>query len=97
MKFHASLAFAVSLMIAPAAAVAQDKAAVLVTSSGQALDAFTVKTLLTRAGVANDYDPHAKASDLEGRNAVVIAFGASVKGFGAAGITAETDMARTTE
>src|SRR5690349_16834203 len=34
---------------------------VLVTSSGQALDAFTVKTLLGRAGIENNYDPKATA------------------------------------
>ncbi|MVA99039.1 hypothetical protein GN330_17460 [Nitratireductor sp. CAU 1489] len=96
MMFTARLAFAVALVLAPVAALAQDKAAVLVTSSGQALDAFTVKTLLGRAGVANDYDPHATAADLDGRAAVVIAVGASVKGFGAAGITTETEIERTT-
>ena len=96
MTFTARLALAVALLLAPLTALAQDKAAVLVTSSGQALDAFTVKTLLGRAGVANDYDPHASAADLDGRSAVVIAVGASVKGFGAAGITAETEIQRTT-
>ncbi|MEQ8295683.1 MAG: DUF6305 family protein [Nitratireductor sp.] len=96
MTFTARLALAVALLLAPLTALAQDKAAVLVTSSGQALDAFTVKTLLGRAGVANDYDPHASAADLDGRSAVVIAVGASVKGFGAAGITAETEIERTT-
>lgn len=96
MKITTQIAFALALVFAPlAAAQAQDKAPVLVTSSGQALDAFTVKTLLGRAGTANDYDPHATAADLEGRKAVVIAVGASVKGFGAAGITAETEMTRT--
>ena len=68
---------------------------VLVTSSGQSLDAFTVKTLLTRAGVANEYKNLAKVSDLDKVKTLVIAFGASVKGFGAAGITIDTELART--
>ena len=68
---------------------------ILVTSSGQALDAFTVKTLLGRAGISPDYDPVAPAAKLEGKKTLVIAMGASIKGFGAAGITAETELTRT--
>jgi len=68
---------------------------VLVTSSGQSLDGFTAKTLLTRAGVANEYKALAKVPDLDKVKTLVIAFGASVKGFGAAGVTADTELART--
>ena len=67
----------------------------LVTSAGQALDAFTVKTLLGRAKLEHDYDPLAEADKLDGYRTVIVAFGASIKGFGAAGITAETELART--
>jgi hypothetical protein len=81
----------------PAAAQAERKlqTPVLVTSSGQALDAFTVKTLLGRAGVNAAYDPKATATALEGVKSVIIAVGASNKGFGQAGITAETETERT--
>lgn len=93
-----ALAFAILALPLASGAVAQEaKPDVLVTSSGQALDAFTVKTLLTRAGIKNDYDPRVGVADLEGRKTLVVAFGASVKGFGAAGITAETEVARTNE
>ena len=68
---------------------------VLVTSSGQALDAFTVKTLLGRAGVNASYDPKATAAALDGVKTVIIAVGVSNKGFGQAGISAESEMART--
>jgi uncharacterized protein DUF6305 len=68
---------------------------ILVTSSGQALDGFTVKTLLGRAGVTANYDAKALASALDGVKSVIIAVGASNKGFGQAGITAETETART--
>ncbi len=97
MKAFAAAFLGLSLLVAPVAASAQDRAAVLVTSSGQALDAFTIKTLLGRAGTANDYDAHAGVDALQGRKAVVIAMGASIKGFGAAGITAETELARSQE
>jgi Domain of unknown function (DUF6305) len=93
-------AVAIGLIVTLPVASAQDKAApldlpVLVTSSGQSLDAFTVKTLLTRAGVNVDYDPRAAVDKLDGKKTLIIVAGASVKGFGAAGITAETELART--
>ena len=68
---------------------------VLVTSSGQALDAFAVQTMLKRAGTEVTYDPVATVEQLDGMGTLVVAMGASVKGFGAAGITAETEIART--
>lgn len=68
---------------------------VLVTSAGQALDAFTVKTLLGRASVNANYDAKATAAALDNVKTVIIAVGASNKGFGQAGITAETETART--
>lgn len=70
---------------------------VLVTSSGQSLDGFTAKTLLARAGVPNNYKALATVADLDKVKTLVIAFGASVKGFGAAGVTIDTEMARTRE
>lgn len=68
---------------------------VLVTSAGQALDAFTVKTLLGRAGVNANYDPKATVAALDGVRTVIVAVGVSNKGFGQAGITAESELART--
>jgi hypothetical protein len=70
---------------------------ILVTSSGQALDGFTVKTLMGRAGVNVAYDPKATALMLGEAKTVIIAVGVSNKGFGQAGITAETELARTKE
>ena len=93
-KLLSAIAFSFALLLWPAAASAQDST-VLVTSSGQALDAFTVKTLLTRGKIPNTYDPVATVDQLAGMKTLVIAFGASIKGFGAAGITAETELART--
>lgn len=96
------LAFTFALGCCAGASIAQApkvtaELPVLVTSAGQSLDAFTVKTLLTRAGVANDYKALAKSGDLGQAKSLVIAFGASVKGFGSAGVTADTEMARTKE
>lgn len=92
-----ALIFGIYWLHASAAAQTERKfqQPVLVTSSGQALDAFTVKTLLARAGVSAAYDPKATDSALAGAKSVIIAVGASTKGFGQAGITAETELART--
>lgn len=95
MFFPARLIRGVILAAALFSAGAVSAADVLVTSSGQALDAFTVKTLLGRGGIENDYDPHATAEMAGAAKVVIIAVGASVKGFGAAGITTETELERT--
>lgn len=96
---------ALSLVFAPLAVRAQNTPAapfkaplpVMVTSSGQSLDGFTAKTLLTRAGIANEYKALAKVADLDKVRTLVIAFGASVKGFGTAGVTSDSELARTRE
>ncbi len=94
-----ALVFAVGTLVVQERGLAQGERKlqppVLVTSSGQALDAFTVKTLLGRAGVNVKYDPKATDAALADVKTVVIAVGASNKGFGQAGITAETETART--
>lgn len=97
MKLFARFALGLALLFSPLFGASAMAADVLVTSSGQALDAFTVKTLLSRAGVENDYDALAPASAVAGHKVLIIAVGASVKGFGAAGITAETELERTKE
>lgn len=68
---------------------------IYVTSAGQALDAFTVHTLLERTGVESTYDSLAEPEDLDGFGTLVIAAGASLKGFGEAGITADSEVTRT--
>lgn len=92
-----TLALAAAFVPATASAEAPFRAELpaLVTSSGQALDAFTIKTFLGRAGVQHDYKPLAGVEDLKSLKTLVIAVGVSVKGFGAAGITTDTEMART--
>lgn len=99
MKKHWIFPFALTAVLGSAAVGAEApfraELPALVTSSGQALDAFTVKTLLGRAGVPHEYNPRAGAADVKAFKTMVIAIGVSVKGFGAAGITADTEMART--
>ena len=104
MKFSAPLrrfagAIAVALGLAFAAPVAaQDKPKasqpVLVTSLGQSLDAFQVQLAVRRAGIKFKYDPHAEVDQLDGVKTMFLAVGASLKGFGDAGITIKDELAR---
>ncbi len=71
-------------------------APVLVTSIGQSLDAFQVQLAVKRAGIAFEYDAHAEPPALASVKAVLLAVGASLKGFGDAGITIKDELARTT-
>jgi hypothetical protein len=91
----AALAVAVSGQQSAAQSERKFQQPILVTSSGQALDGFTVKTLLGRAGVNAAYDAKISATALGEAKTLIIAVGASNKGFGQAGITAETELART--
>lgn len=89
---------AVLLLASPPAARAQDmpklSTPVLVTSLGQSLDAFQVQLSLKRAQVEFDYDPVAPIDKLAGKKTLFLAIGASVKGFGTAGISFEDELRR---
>jgi hypothetical protein len=82
--------------LAPVAAQEKLKAAppVLVTSLGQSLDAFQVQLVVRRAGIAFKYDPRAEVDKLDGVKTLLLAVGASLKGFGEAGITIKDELAR---
>jgi len=87
------------LVTAASSISAQDKRKasppVLVTSIGQSLDAFQVQLAVRRAGIAFQYDPRAGADKLAEVKTVFLAVGASLKGFGDAGITIKDELART--
>ena len=94
------LAFAATA-VAPAAAQDKDKdkpkasQPVLVTSLGQSLDAFQVQLAVRRSGIKFKYDPRAEVDQLDGVKTLFLAVGASLKGFGDAGITIKDELART--
>ena len=75
---------------------AKPSAPILVTSLGQSLDAFQVQLAVKRAGLAFEYDAHAEPPALANVKTVFLAVGASLKGFGDAGITIKDELARTT-
>jgi hypothetical protein len=69
-------------------------APVFVTSLGQSLDAFQVQLAVKRAGIAFEYDAHAEPPAIGGAKSLFLAVGASLKGFGDAGITINDELAR---
>src|SRR6266481_6364789 len=69
-------------------------APVLVTSLGQSLDAFQVQLAVRRAGIAFKYDPRAEPDLLAEVKTLFLVVGASLKGFGDAGITIKDELAR---
>jgi len=94
-RFSAVVAIALSLALAGHAA-AQDKPSppVLVTSLGQSLDAFQVQLAVRRAGIKFKYDARAEVDQLDDVKTLFLAVGASLKGFGDAGITIKDELAR---
>src|SRR5215470_4157582 len=69
-------------------------APVLVTSLGQSLDAFQVQLAVRRAGIAFKYDARAEPDLLAEVKTLFLVVGASLKGFGDAGITIKDELAR---
>lgn len=67
---------------------------VLVTSLGQSLDGFQVQLAVRRAGIAFKYDAHAEPALLNDAKTLFLAVGASLKGFGEAGISIKDEIAR---
>jgi hypothetical protein len=100
-RFAAAAAFALGISVAsagPSTVAAQEKPKaappVLVTSLGQSLDAFQIQLVVRRMGVAYQYDPRAEVDKLAEVKTVFLAVGASLKGFGEAGITIKDELAR---
>jgi hypothetical protein len=67
---------------------------VLVTSLGQSLDGFQVQLAVRRAGIGYRYDARAEPDQLVEVKTLFLAVGASLKGFGEAGITTKDELAR---
>jgi hypothetical protein len=67
---------------------------VLITSFGQAPDGNTLSVLSKRIGAEVTYETLAPASRIKDFKTVIVSFGVSLKGFGAAGVNLDTEMAR---
>lgn len=70
---------------------------VYVTSVGQSADVSMLDALMKKVGAEYTFNSTAKAADLAGAKTVIICAGASSKGLGAAGISADDEKARAKE
>lgn len=70
---------------------------VYLTSVGQSADVSMLDALMKKVGVEFTFNATAKAEDVKGSKTVIIASGASSKGLGAAGISADDEKARAQE
>jgi hypothetical protein len=70
---------------------------VLITSFGQAPDGNTLSVLSKRIGAEVSYETLAPASRIKDFKTVIVSFGVSLKGFGAAGVNLDTEIARAKE
>lgn len=73
------------------------EAPILVTSLGQAPDGNTLTVLAKRNGVPLDYETLAAPERIKDFKTVLISYGVSLKGFGAAGVNLDTELARAEE
>lgn len=70
---------------------------IYITSVGQSADASMLDALMKKIGAEYTFNSTAKAADVAGAKTVIIAAGASSKGLGAAGISADDEKARAKE
>jgi len=65
-----------------------------ITSLGQSPDAFTVNVLAKRAKLTIDYNSLLPAKDVSNYKTLFMTVGASLKGFGSAGVNLDTEIKR---
>lgn len=70
---------------------------VFITSVGQSADVSMLDALMKKIGAEYTFNPSAKVVDIAGAKTVIIASGASSKGLGAAGISADDEKVRAKE
>ncbi len=66
----------------------------VITSLGQSPDGYTLSTLAKRSKIPLDYSSLLAPKDVTKYKTVLIAVGASLKGFGSAGVNLDSEMAR---
>ena len=86
------MAFAVT--VTHAAAVPKAQLPGVITSLGQSPDGYTLSTLAKRSKVPLDYSSLLAPKDVVKYKTVFITVGASLKGFGSAGVNLDTEISR---
>ncbi len=82
--------------VAPAHAASVPKAQLpgVITSLGQSPDGYTLSTLAKRSKISLDYSSLLAPKDVAKYKTLLIAVGASLKGFGSAGVNLDSEMSR---
>lgn len=100
-KFSEKILFAVCLasisLFTQAGEIPKSEEPALITSLGQAPDGFAVSVVAKRAKLGIDYNTLISPEDIKKYKTVILAFGVSLKGFGAAGVNLDTEIARGAE
>lgn len=87
-------AFGLATGIASAAEPVKAQYPVLVTSFGQAPDGNTISVLAKRLGSEVTYETLADPDKVKDFKTLIVSVGVSLKGFGAAGVNLDTELAR---
>jgi len=85
-----------AFVVSPTHAASVPKAQMpgMITSLGQSPDGYTLSTLAKRSKVPLDYNSLLPPKDVVKYRTVLIAVGASLKGFGSAGVNLDTEISR---
>lgn len=85
-----------TFVASPAHAASVPKAQMpgVITSLGQSPDGYTLSTLAKRSKVSLDYSSLLAPKDVAKYKTLLIAVGASLKGFGSAGVNLDSEMSR---
>jgi len=79
---------------AHAAAVPKAQLPGVITSLGQSPDGYTLSTLAKRSKIALDYSSLLAPKDVVKYKTLLVSVGASLKGFGSAGVNLDTEISR---
>jgi hypothetical protein len=91
--FYTSLACFISFL-AIAAEVPKAPSPAVITSLGQSPDGYTAKVLANMAKVQIDYNALMTADEVPNYKTLIMAVGASLKGFGSAGVNLDSEVER---
>lgn len=80
--------------VAHAAAVPKAQTPGVITSLGQSPDGYTLSTLAKRSKIPLDYSSLLAPKDVAKYKTLLISVGASLKGFGSAGVNLDTEISR---
>ena len=84
----------VSAAVGVAADIPKLNTPAVITSLGQSPDAYCVSVLAKRAKLSVGFEKLISAENLEGYKTLLMTVGASLKGFGSAGVNLDTEIAR---